>query len=148
MPKGGARINSGPPPDPDALRRDRPADQAGWTTLPAVVHDAPPTFPLLGVSDRELELWAAVWSLPPAAMWHRDSAALEVALYVRALALTESGARGSATAAGEVRQWSDRLGLNPAAMLRLRWRVVADEVAERRGRPVGAVDMRDRVSAG
>lgn len=28
-------MNSGPAPDPVALRRDRPQDQAGWRTLPA-----------------------------------------------------------------------------------------------------------------
>jgi hypothetical protein len=35
----------------------------------------------------------------------------------------------------ELRQIEDRLGLNPLAMLRLRWEVAADEVGPRRSRP-------------
>ena len=59
MPRGGARVNSGPPPDPDALRRDRKEDRAGWTILPAAGRqgDAPE------------------WPLPPEA---RLSAMLEL----------------------------------------------------------------------
>lgn len=144
MPKGGARLNSGPAPDPNALRRDRPSDAAGWTTLPAVVRDPVPEFPLVDVSARELELWGRLWRLPQALMWARQSADLEVALYVRLLA---SGEAGKTSAAAEARQWSDRLGLSPAAMLRLRWRVAADELGERRERPA-VVDIRDRAAAG
>jgi hypothetical protein len=48
MPKGGARVQSGPPPDPNALRRDRPSDKAGWTILPASGYQGPlPRWPLL-----------------------------------------------------------------------------------------------------
>ena len=39
---------------------------------------------------------------------------------------------GDLDGAREARQWSDRLGLSPLAMLRLRWEVVADEVGGRR----------------
>ena len=44
----------------------------------------------------------------------------EVALYCRYMAMAGAG---DMKAAGEARQWSDRLGLNPAAMLRNRWKV-------------------------
>ena len=47
MPKGGARVNSGPHPDPNALRRDRPSDRDGWTLLPAAGYSGSiPVWPL------------------------------------------------------------------------------------------------------
>lgn len=59
MPRGGARPVSGPPPDPNALRRDRPSDQATWTTLPAEGRTGePPEWPLLDVQPREWDLGA------------------------------------------------------------------------------------------
>ena len=42
------------------------------------------------------------------------------------------GELGDMDNAKEARQWSDRLGLNPSAMLRNRWRIVQDQVAEKR----------------
>ena len=42
------------------------------------------------------------------------------------------GAEGDVKAMTEARQCGDRLGLNPAAMLKNRWRVRADEVTEQR----------------
>jgi hypothetical protein len=42
----------------------------------------------------------------------------------------------------EARQWSDRLGLNPLAMLRLRWTIVSDEVGEARGDKESAASPR------
>lgn len=141
VPKGGARINSGPPPDPNALRRDRPQDRDGWTTLPAGgrTGEAPP-WPLApmdhsdpdvaaAVAQREATVWADIWRTPQAVAWERLGWTADVAVYVRMLVLGEDG---STKALSEARQWSDRLGLNPAAMLRNRWRVAEDEVAERR----------------
>ena len=49
--------------------------------------------------------------------------------------MRESGAaaiKGVAGLLGEVRQLEDRLGLSPMAMLRLRWQISSDEVAEKR----------------
>ena len=48
MASGGARARSGPPKDPDALRRDRKSD-AKWKTLPAAGREGPPPeWPLSG----------------------------------------------------------------------------------------------------
>lgn len=135
MPKGGARINSGPPPDPNALRRDRSSDRDGWTTLPSSGYDGPvPTWPLSDATDecrmdREIQVWEQIWRSPQAAAWARLGWTHDVALYVRFLTISETGDLKAAT---EVRQWSDRLGLNPAAMLRNRWRVAEDQVGEKR----------------
>ena len=162
VPKGGARVNSGPPPDPNALRRDRPSDKDGWTSLPREREGDVPAWPLSGmvgkdddasltamVAEREVAHWSRLWRTPQSVVWERNGWSTDVALYARWLALAELG---DLKAGSEARQWSDRLGLNPAAMLRNRWRVVTDEVAPRResARPV-AVDrsasMRDRLRA-
>lgn len=146
MPRGGARINSGPAPDPNALRRDKQFDKDGWTTLPAAGYagEVPgwPLAPMLSdselsglLSERELAHWATIWRTPQAHAWVRLGWVHDVALYVRYLTLAEAG---DMKIAGEVRQWSDRLGLNPAAMLRNRWRISADELGEKRSERVGA----------
>jgi hypothetical protein len=50
-------------------------------------------------------------------------------MYCRLSVLAGSG---DVAAGKEARQWSDRLGLNDMALLRLRWEVAADEVAQQR----------------
>lgn len=208
MPRGGARVNSGPPPDPNALRRERPSDKDGWTTLPAARKGRTPKWPLLPdltltaqrdfeqhtlegiegeLAEAEMEgdkeqlrsirqslqacrlrlftlqqkieqqdavekqLWREAWKSPQSTSWERLGWHRDVAQYVRHKTL---GEMGSIKDAQEARQWSDRLGLNPAAMLRLRWRVAVDEVQQKREQrdapaPAGGnvTDMRSRVAA-
>ncbi|MGM9380331.1 hypothetical protein [Streptomyces antibioticus] len=76
----------------------------------------------------EAELWATLWRLPQAVEWERSGWTREVAQYVRWKARAE---QGDLDAAREARQLADRLGLSPLAMLRLRWKVTADERAAR-----------------
>jgi hypothetical protein len=71
-------------------------------------------------SKAELAIWREVWRLPQAAEWERAGCVREVALYARWTALAEAG---DLKAAGEARMLSDRLGLNPAALVRLRWQI-------------------------
>jgi hypothetical protein len=113
--------------------------------LPVVEHAL---LPAEVVAERESVLWLAVWATPQAVAWQRMGWTHEVALYVRLLVRAEWGDPRSMT---EVRQWSDRLGLNPAAMARNRWRIVADQTAERRASratpaPAGE-SVRDRLRA-
>lgn len=94
------------------------------------------------VAAREAELWAAIWATPHAVMWEPAGWFAEVAFYVRAVVVAEAG---DVKAMTEMRQWSDRLGLNPAAMLRNRWKVATDEVTERRrAAPAPVASLRDR----
>ncbi len=79
--------------------------------------------------DLEATLWCDLWRLPQAVQWERLGWLRDVAQYVRHKVLAELG---DLDGAREARQWSDRLGLSPLAMLRLRWEVVVDEVADRR----------------
>lgn len=164
MTRGGARVNSGPPPDPNALRRDRAEDKAGWTVLPAAGRSGrTPKWPLLpdptdeverrvlvarveqlelksgagdleqlrerlatvelrmeSVQKLEKTIWRDLWRTPQATQWERLGWFREVALYVR---LTVKSELGSLQHSKEARQQSDRLGLNPAALLRLRWTI-------------------------
>ena len=68
-------------------------------------------------TDAELGLWAELWRTPQAILWHEVHAAREVAQYVRWKVAAE---QGDIAAAKEARQLSDRLGLTPLALLRLR----------------------------
>lgn len=76
-------------------------------------------------------MWVEVWATPQAAVWERLGWTRAVARYVRRLIEAESAEAPMAVNA-EVRQMEDRLGLTPMAMMRLRWEVAADEVAEAR----------------
>jgi hypothetical protein len=128
---------SGPAPNPNSRRQtggqahtwtDLPSsgfsgEIPGWPLGPSLVVDA------LGLADRELEVWSDIWRTPQAEVWHRNGWASDAALYVRFLVIGETGRLDEAK---EARMWSDRLGLNPAAMLKNRWRVRPDEVAAHR----------------
>ena len=123
MPKGGARVVSGPPPDPNALRRDRPADQAGWTSLPAEGRAGePPVWPLLQQTVREETLWRDMWARPQAVMWDRLGQQIEVAMFVRKLGEAELP-KASVELQKVVRQYLDSLGLSVQGMLRNRWKI-------------------------
>lgn len=119
----------GPPPKPDGQRVRRSAPLAGSVTkLPAEgrAGDAP-LWPLSGDAPT---VWFELWATPQAAAWERMGWSRVVARYCGVLLEAES--TSSAALLGEVRQLEDRLGLSPMAMLRLRWEVVSDEVAEQR----------------
>lgn len=123
MPSGGARTVSGPPPDPNALRRDRPGDKAGWTTLPIEGRAGdPPEWPLEGFEQREAEHWVELWRMPQAIMWERLGQRYEVAMCVRMLTRAEQP-RSSVELQKVVRQYFDSLGLSTQGMLRNRWRL-------------------------
>lgn len=119
MSSGGARLTSGPVPDPQSRRQSR----AVWTSLPAAGDAGQvPKWPAGKASKAELDAWRRVWRTPHAAAWISLGWTDEVAVYVRLLVVGRLTADPRLLA--EARQWSDRLGLNPAAMLRNRWRVV------------------------
>ncbi|MFJ8603401.1 hypothetical protein ACIREM_32785 [Streptomyces shenzhenensis] len=94
----------------------------------------------------EAELWADLWRLPQAVAWERLGWVREVAQYVRWKVQAEMG---DLDASKESRMLADRLGLNPLAMLRLRWEVSGDEVAaQRSARPARkGSDVRSRLRA-
>jgi hypothetical protein len=122
MPRGG-HAASGPPPDPNALRRRRPSDAAGWKTLPAEGRTGPlPEWPLSESTDREWNLWAELWEKPQAVMWEEMGQALEVALFVRTLAEAERP-DARVDIKKMIRGYLDSLGLSVSGMNRNRWRI-------------------------
>jgi hypothetical protein len=92
------------------------------------VGDAP-EWPLIGDAP---QTWLDLWVTPQAAAWERLGWTRVVARYVHILALCEDPDSISAALLSEARQMEDRLGLTPMSMLRLRWEIAADEVAEKR----------------
>lgn len=128
----------GPAPDPNAIRRDRPSDQATWTTLPEKREGPAPDWPFEdGMSGREAALWNALWSLPQAVVWERDQRVIEVALHVETLVDAAYGYLVQGKGKDEdkvffgppapmralVLKQQESLGLTAAAMGRLRWRI-------------------------
>ena len=122
MASGGARATSGPPPDPNALRRDRKSDQAGWLNLPERRGGEAPEFPLVDPSERELRVWADHWSLPQAHEWGRQNLEYEVGLFVRTFCEAEQPG-AAANLRTLVKQQQEVLGLSLAGLHRMRWKV-------------------------
>ena len=120
----------GKPPS-DNARHQNPTLNSTAMKLPASGRKgAPPKWPLTGkASAAESATWKQAWATPQAVAWERLGWVRPVARYIRCLVQAEEiGA--PAALLGEVRQMEDRLGLSPMALLRLRWSVVADELAD------------------
>jgi hypothetical protein len=84
-----------------------------------------PPWPFAKKTPSEAAMWTRYWRKPQAAAWAQLGFTDEVAMYVRTFL---SGTNGDLKAATEARQWGERLGLTPSAMLKNRWRVRASEV--------------------
>lgn len=104
------------------LRRELDKNQLAVTHLQLQIEQA---------VDAEKALWAELWSTPQAVIWEESHANREVAQYVRWKVRAE---QGELKAASEARQLSDRLGLNPLALLRLRAEVEHVDEVENRGK--------------
>lgn len=126
MPKGGARARSGPAPDPDALRRERKTDAAGWLHLDAAGRAGrAPAWPLPGTVPADARrLWSSEWRRPQAVEWERLGLHVEVALYVRnVVRLLDPDA--PVNLGTLVRQQQDALGISVPGLLRNRWLIDA-----------------------
>ena len=120
----------GPAPKPADQVRRRNAPAANTVKLPPEgrTGDAP-TWPLSGETP---ETWVGLWATPQAAAWERLGWTRVVARYVHILKMCEQPEQMTAALLSEARQMEDRLGLTPMSMLRLRWEIASDEVAEKR----------------
>lgn len=155
MVSGGARMRSGPPADPNALRRDR-KDDADWVTLPVEGFTGDvPAFPLEKISvyevywsdkqrvkeydadatdslhERELDLWSELWRKPQAIMWDRLALKYEVAAYVRAFIESTSADSNSGLKTAVLRMAAE-IGLSLPGMHQWRWKFAEDELSARR----------------
>lgn len=108
--------------------------------LPMEGYQGPiPEWPLVEATSIELERWERMWRTPMAAAWVRMHIDTVVARYVRVALLAESFDHETSVAManikGEARQLETLLGLNPSALKRLEWEIVADETEEAREAP-------------
>lgn len=127
MTSGGARARSGPPPDPDALRRDR--DRGEWIVLRPRAADATvPAWPLTRPTAREKALWAREWSRPQANEWERLGLETEVAMYVRLMAEAERP-KARTEARNLLMRAQEHLGVSIPGMARNKWRMPTDVAA-------------------
>lgn len=87
------------------------------------------------LDEAERARWVDLWKTPQAMQWEKLKWNREVGMYAR---LTVRAERGDLDAGKEARQLSDRLGLNPLALLRLRWEIEAPGEAKRATRRTGS----------
>lgn len=117
----------GPAPKPAHQRRRRNAPMANTVQLPVEGRTDPaPDWPL---AVDVAPAWHDLWSLPQAVAWERLGWHRTVARYAHVLTLVET-AEPSAALLAQATALEDRLGLTPMSMLRLRWEVVTDALAE------------------
>lgn len=120
---------TGPTPNPGS-RRQAGTQAHTWTDLPAEGYQGgAPDWPIGAATDAELAMWSRYWRKPQASAWAAMMMVDEIALYVRTFL---AGVSGDVKATTEARQMADRLGLNPTAMLKNRWRIKSDDLAEKR----------------
>lgn len=122
----------GPAPNPDARRRN---DRNAWRILPASCTRPAPKSPIPG--RPAAKLWAHLWSLPQAELWHEQNAVLVVARYARMTlsldAAYDVAGEGSpvdvSKIAAELRQIEDRLLISPSTLIRARCVIAEPEIA-------------------
>jgi len=142
MSRGGARNRSGPAADPTSGRSERRG--FSLTALPSEGYDGEaPEFPLPMVSDRELEVWDALWSTPQACAWSMQSWRwLNIADLVR-LQVRGEAHDAPVNIATVVRQLRADLGLTPAGLKENGWAIAVDETATKRSEKAAVVDDSD-----
>ncbi|GAB2970222.1 phage terminase small subunit [Nocardioides montaniterrae] len=151
MPKGGARANSGPPPDPNALRRSRKSDPA-WTKISAAGRCKPaPEWPSPEPSSRELEVWRRWWTLPQALIWDESFSLDYVALVARMFVEAEQP-KARTEDRKSVNSMMATLFLTPDSLLRARILITGDaeddNAAPAPSRDAGVTDIRSRLNRG
>lgn len=165
MPSGGIRPGAGGTPAEHSQAKDRAAkraasgrpaviDDGDWLTLPREGRGGnPPAWPLSKATVREMVVWRRQWKRPQALAWERSGDLTEqVAMYVRYLVEAE-GSSATVGVRNLVRQYADGLGISPAGMRMLRWRIGqgpkavpgAEPASPAAPRPVPGLSPKDRL---
>lgn len=113
-------------PKPDDQKVNRVPPKFDWTNLPAAGRSgAAPGLPVWREwQQRTVDWWVDLWTTPQAAAWDQSGRTLWRLAELRDDAFV--GGSIPAAISSEMRQIEDRHGLNPKAMLQLRWRVIDD----------------------
>lgn len=114
-------------PKPDGEKRNANPPAFGWRDLAPVNPGEAPSLPdWKEWHPATAKWWNELWMLPQAAAWDQTGSTLHDWLELRDDVYT--GKTEMARVAGEIRQIRDRHGLNPKAMLQLRWRTAREQV--------------------
>jgi hypothetical protein len=148
MPSGGARVRSGPPPDPNSLKSARLG--LTFTALPAEGYDGEaPEFPLPDVTFNERSLWLWAWKQPQAAAWAKEAWRWpNVALWVRTFVKC-AAEDAKAAEVNSLHRLADEIGMTTAGLKLNGWKIAADQLGEKRAEkaaPAGPT-ARDRLKA-
>lgn len=115
-------------PNPDGEKVNRHAPSFAWVDLPRGGRSGKP--PSLPVWMRKWQpatrkWWATTWQKPQAVMWEQDGSTMWTLACLQDDLLADR--TDAAKVSAEMRQHEDRHGLNPKAMLQLRWRLEPEE---------------------
>lgn len=142
MARGGARNRSGPKADPTSGRSDRRGYKL--SALPAQGYDGPvPAFPLAEPTEREIEVWEALWRTPQACAWSMPSESWRVrtvGLYARTVVRCEAADAPSALL-GQLHRFADQIGMTTAGLAEMGWSVAVDEVSAKAAEKSGDTPM-------
>ena len=131
-------------PKPDGQKVTRHPPRFDWVDLPVEGRSgAVPKLPgWRSWQSGTRAWWKNLWSKPQAVMWEQDGSTLHTlaCLYDDMIA----GRADAAKVSAEMRQHEDRHGLNPKAMLQLRWRIT-DSEADTASGPAPLDDRRQRL---
>jgi hypothetical protein len=135
----------------EGQRVRRNLGQSSFVELPAEGYQGPiPEWPLGRPTVAEAQRWEAVWRTAQAAQWVRLHIALTIARYVRLVLAVEAETKNNVASAqtlNTVTAMEDRLGLSPKALQLLSWKIVDDEVTERRPAASSPATTKRRLSA-
>ena len=148
MARGGARNRSGPQP----TEGSRTSERKGYvlTALPPAGFDGEaPDFPLPLASDRELAMWAQVWTTPQACAWSLEPWRHHIiAMYVRTFVLAENAEEPNAALLGQIHRFGDQIGLTPAGLKENGWKIAEPAKADDAPAPSNVTDIKDRLNRG
>ena len=115
-----------PKPDQERVRRNQPTFE--WTPIPGVSGLSAPGLPDFRIWQQPtVDWWEALWLKGQAVMWESSGESL----WTLACLMDDlfAGRVEAHRVSAEVRQHEDRHGLNPKAMIQLRWRFETEESA-------------------
>lgn len=137
---------------PDGQKVTRNAPKFDWESLPASGRVGPPPKlpPARKWTKATRDAWARVWAKPQAVMWDQSGdSMLAWAICHHEILIADDTGKALGPLMAEMRQVEDRHGLNPKALLQLRWRIVDDEgvaVSEISEAPRGRTPARRRLT--
>lgn len=150
MPKGGARVRSGPAPDPTSARSEK-RDSINIGALPSEGYRRrAPAFPLPPIPRgstaasgkfraREMAIWREVWKTPQAAAWSMDPWRWPtVGEFCRTKAAVELDPDSNAALVSRLREYRNEIGLSPDGLKMNGWAIAVNQIAQQAAKKTAA----------